>query len=183
MSLIMDHPAWPLLHPAAQRSQSNFRMPCSPSRSYPSFTLPPPTPFPFTVLCRFQAIVHIHMFWAVSHCLFFCYCPIFFCLCKLRCLLLDVLSLLPQRRLHARCLLVTSLLPLWCFHSCCPCKAVSSMAVTTSHSFLSPGPLSRCLAQRCSRKSYKERLLSLPDTGWVQEIQGKTHPNNKGLKI
>ena len=181
----MDHPAWPLLHPAAQRSQSNFRVcPCSPSQSY----LPSPSSpdsFPFYRFCRFQAIVHIPYVWApVPTACFSVTALFFFCLCKLRCLLLDVLSLLPQRRLHARCLLVTSLLPLWCFHSCCPCKAVSSMAVPTSHSFLSPEPLSRCLAQRGAQES-RTRSVSCPCQirAGYRRYREKTHPNNKGLKI
>lgn len=149
----------------------------------PSFTLLPQLLSPLPFLQVSSNSPH-PICLSCSHCLFFCYCPIFFCLCKLRCLLLDVLSLLPQRRLHARCLLVTSLLPLWCFHSCCPCKAVSSMAVTTSHSFLSPEPLSRCLAQRGAQES-RTRSVSCPCQirAGYRRYREKTHPNNKGLKI
>ena len=186
MSLIMDHPAWPpcILQPSGHSQVCLHSLPMLTTSVLPSFTLLPQLLSPLPFLQVSSSSPHPMCLSSCSHCLFFCYYPVFSCLCKLRCLLLDVLSLLPQRRLPATCLLVTSLLPSWCFHSCCPCKAVSSMAVTTSHSFLSPEPLSQCLAQRGTQESCT-KSVSCPRQirAGYRRYREKTYPNNKGLKI
>lgn len=66
---------------------------------------PPPTPFPLPLLQVSSNSPH-PICLSCSHCLFFCYCPIFLPL-QTQMSSRMLLSLLPQRRLHARCLLVT----------------------------------------------------------------------------
>lgn len=172
----MDHPAWLPPYPAAQRSQSNFRAFCSCFTILGlTFTLPPPTPSLYR-FCRLLSNNHIPYVWAVPTACFSVTALFFSCLETWWCLLLDVLSLLLLKELLCQVFVITTS-PLRKLYSCCPCKAVSPMAAPPHYWVRAP---TRCLGTERPKKSRTVSVLSLPDTGWVQEDTGRKHIQTTG---
>lgn len=171
MSLIMDHPAW--LPPSQLSGQSNFRVcPCSPSR----LTFSPSSPTLSLPLLQALLLSTSHMF-ELFPLPVFLLLPYFSAFCKLRCLLLDVLSLLPQRRLHSVCL--SPHFSLVVLPQLLSPKAVSSLGSNHLSPFLSPKPCHLCPStERCSRKAQTEPLPVPCQIRLGTGDREKTHPNN-----